>query len=215
MKVETIIFDCDGVLIDSEIIANRTEVEIKNELGFPITLEEQLKKFVGLGLNHPVMQAELKRLPPDYFEVLDRRVKVAYLKELKAIAGVVDVLEKLTLPKCVASSSEPEWLTFKLKQTKLEHFFGDAVFSGRMVQNTKPAPDLFFLVLDRMAWKAATTLVIEDSIAGVQAAKAAGLTVWGFLGGAHIYSGHDKLLIDAGADRTFSDFNEVLQFNLG
>jgi HAD superfamily hydrolase (TIGR01509 family) len=208
---KAIIFDCDGVLIDSEIIANRVEVEVKNEFGFPITIEEQLKTFVGLSKNHPVMQAELKRLPPAYWQVVDDRCKAAYLKDLKSIDGVTDALEKLTLPKCVASSSEPDWLAFKLKHTKLDRHFLGAVFSGSMVQQSKPAPDLFLLALEKMRWRSEDTLVVEDSVAGVEAGKAAGLTVWGFLGGSHIYPGHKERLLQSGADHIFSDFQDILR----
>lgn len=211
-NIKSIIFDCDGVLIDSEIIANRIEVEVKTELGFPITLEAQLKKFVGLGMSHPVMQAELQRLPADYWQIVDDRVKVAYTKELKPINGVTEVLEQLSLPKCVASSSEPEWLTFKLEHTKLIHHFPNAIFSGRMVKNSKPAPDLFLLALQKMSWEGSSCLVIEDSIVGVQAGKAAGLTVFGFTGGAHIYPGHAEKLIAAGADYMISDFRQITDF---
>lgn len=209
MKVNSIVFDCDGVLIDSEIIANRIEVEVKTELGFPITLEEQLKKFVGLGMSHPVVQAELQRLPADYWQMVDDRVKIAYINELKAIDGVVEILEQLSLPKCVASSSEPDWLAFKLKHTKLIHHFPNAIFSGRMVKNSKPAPDLFLLALEKMGWDASGCLVVEDSVAGVEAGKAAGLTVCGFTGGAHIYPGHAERLIAAGADHMISNFSQL------
>lgn len=212
MKFKSIIFDCDGVLIDSEIIANRIEVEVKTELGFPITLEEQLKKFVGLGMSHPVMQAELRRLPTNYWQMVDDRVKVAYTNELKAIDGVVEFIEQLSLPKCVASSSEPEWLTFKLEHTKLIRYFPNAIFSGGMVSKSKPAPDLFLLALEKMGWESSSCLVIEDSVVGVEAGKAAGLTVCGFTGGAHIYPGHAEKLVKAGADHMISDFKQIARF---
>lgn len=208
---ESIIFDCDGVLVDSEIIANRVEVEVKAELGFPITLEEQLKTFVGLAKNHPAMQAELRRLPPDYWRIVDDRCEIAYQNELVAIKGVAEVLKRIRLPKCVASSSEPEWLAFKLRHTNLDHHFGDAVFSTKLVRRSKPAPDLFLYALDRMGWKAESTLVIEDSVVGVEAGKAAGLRVWGFTGGSHILPGHEEKLLGAGADRIFSDFRSLLE----
>jgi HAD superfamily hydrolase (TIGR01509 family) len=209
-KFKSIIFDCDGVLIDSEIIANRIEVEVKTELGFPITLEKQLQTFVGLGLSHPLIQQEMAKLPPNYFQLVDDRVKQAYLKELEAISGVPEVLAQLQLPKCVASSSEPEWLDFKLKHTNLHHHFPNAVFSGRSVQRGKPAPDLFLLAMSTLGWKATDCLVVEDSVAGVQAGKAAGLFVCGFLGGAHITDGHHQRLEQAGADMIIHDFSQIL-----
>lgn len=211
--IKSIIFDCDGVLVNSEIIANRIEVEVKNEMGFSVTLEEQLKTFVGLGKRHPIMQAELRRLPKDYLQIVDDRVRAAYLRELQTIRGVNDVLESLRLPKCVASSSETDWLHFKLEHTGIKHHFDDAIFSGTMVARSKPAPDLFLLALEKMAWTKEDTLVIEDSVAGVEAAKAAGLKVWGFLGGPHIQAGHEDRLLQAGADKIFWDFKEILVTN--
>src|SRR4051812_17129182 len=92
-RFQAIVFDCDGVLIDSEIINNRVEAEIKTELGFPITLEEQIRKFVGLGAGHPVIQAELQKLPKDYLDQVDQRIKKIYPNELKAVEGVREFLE--------------------------------------------------------------------------------------------------------------------------
>ncbi len=212
MQFKTIIFDCDGVLIDSEIIANRIEVEVKTELGFPITLEEQLRKFVGLGMTHPHVQSELLRLPANYLQIVDDRVKVAYADELKPIDGVVWVLENIKIPKCIASSSEPEWLSLKLSLTQLIHYFPNAIFNGRMVKSCKPAPDLFLLALEKMGWDAASCLVIEDSVAGVQAGKAAGLTVCGFTGAAHAYAGHAERLSAVGADHIISDIKQIQNF---
>jgi beta-phosphoglucomutase-like phosphatase (HAD superfamily) len=124
-KPKNVIFDCDGVLVDSEILANRIEVEIKTKLGFPITLEEQITKFVGCGMSHPLVQAELQCLPKEYWQLVDDRCDEVYKNELKAIAGVSYVLENLKLPKCVASSSEPGYLDMKLNLTDLKKFFVD------------------------------------------------------------------------------------------
>ena len=212
-KVKSIIFDCDGVLIDSEIIANRIEVEMKKQHGIAITLEEQLQKFVGLGFNDPVMQEELKRLPHDYrirFHALTRQT---YQTELKAIDGVLETLKKLFIPKCVASNSDTESLLHKLALTKLSPYFPkNAAFSGQMVTHGKPSPDLFLLALEKMNWDPKHCLVIEDSVAGVTGAKAAGLRVCGFLGGGHMYPGHAEKLQKAGVDEIITHFRDVLQF---
>lgn len=166
--------------MDSEIIANRIEVEFKNEFRFPISLEEQLKTIVGLAVSHPRMQAELNRLPSNYWQIVDDRCKVAYQKELRAIAGVTETIEGLDVPKCVASSSEPEMLAFKLRHTGLDLYFGEAVFNTKLIKRSKPAPDLFLFALERMGWDVASTFVFEDSVVGVEAGKAAGLYVVGF-----------------------------------
>jgi HAD superfamily hydrolase (TIGR01509 family) len=213
-KPKYVIFDCDGVLVDSEILANRVEVEIKNKLGFPITLEEQISKFVGCGMSHPVMQEELQRLPQNYWQLVDKRCDEVYKNELKAITNVVSTLELLTLPKCVASSSEPDYLEMKLSLTNLKHFFPNAIFHGRLVKKSKPEPDLFLHAIEKMGWTPEDCLVVEDSIHGVKAGRAAGLIVCGFLGGSHIYPGHADRLIDAGADYIISDIKNLLRLTV-
>lgn len=210
-KAKYILFDCDGVLVDSEVIANRIESEVKTELGFPITLEEQIRKFVGMGLNHPVMQAELQRLPKTYWPLFDERVRKAYHEELKAISGVSEVLNALPLPKCVASGSEPEWLTLKLRLTQLDRYFPNAIFHGQLVKRSKPEPDLFFHAAEKMGWNCADCLVVEDSELGVKAGRAAGMFVCGFLGGSHIRPGHADRLLAAGADFLISEMSQLLR----
>ena len=211
-KLSQVIFDCDGVLVDSEILANRVEVEVKTSLGFPITLEEQISKFVGCGMSHPVMVAELQRLPKDYWQIVDRRCDEVYRAELKSIEGVLETLQKLNVPKCVASSSEPEYLKMKLASTGLSEFFPIGVFHGRSVKRPKPEPDLFLHAVEKMGWLAEECLVIEDSVHGVRAGKSAGMIVCGFLGGSHILPGHADKLKAAGADYLVSDIRNVLRF---
>lgn len=210
-KAKHVIFDCDGVLIDSEILANKVEVEIKNQLGFSITLEEQIKKFTGCGMTHPTMVEELKRLPKDYWQMVDDRCSEVYKTELKAIDGVTAMLETLKAPKCVASSTEPEWLEKKLNLTKLRHHFGEGVFHGRSVEKLKPEPDIFLHAAKTMGWKPEDCLVVEDSEHGVRAGKAAGMTVCGFIGGGHIYPGHADRLLQLGADYVIFDIRNVLR----
>ncbi len=210
-KFDTIIFDCDGVLINSEIIANRIEVEVKTEMGFPISLNQQLTQFVGLGMSHPLVIEELKRLPADYLESVEARVLAAYKKDLKPIAGVVETLKQIKLPMCIASSSETDSLRFKLELTSLKSFFNDFLFTGTMVKNCKPAPDLYLLALEKMKWNPETCLVIEDSLAGVTSAKAAGLYTCGFVGGEHLLPGHADQLKKLGADHIVTEFKDLLK----
>lgn len=211
-KPKYVIFDCDGVLVDSEILANKVEVELKNKLGFSITLEEHMAKFVGCGMNHPIMQAELQRLPKDYLHMMDQRIDEVYREELTCISGVIETLQLLNLPCCVASSSEPHHLEMKLELTKLKSFFlPKTIFHGRMVKNSKPAPDLFLYAIEKLGWVAEDCLVVEDSENGVKAGRAAGMIVCGFLGGAHVSSGHADKLIKAGADYLISDMRNLLR----
>jgi len=211
-KPKYVIFDCDGVLVDSEILANRVEVEVKNKLGFPITLEEQITQFAGCGMSHPAMQAELRRMPRDYWQMVDDRCDEVYKAELKSISGVVSTLDLLKLPKCVASSSEPDYLDMKLTLTNLKSFFSpEAIFHGCLVKKSKPEPDLFFYAVEKMGWTAEDCLVVEDSVHGVKAGRAAGMIVCGFLGGSHIYPGHADKLMKAGADYLISDMRNLLR----
>lgn len=211
-KPKYVIFDCDGVLVDSEILANRVEAEVKTELGFPTTTEEQITKFVGLGTNHPLIKDEIRKLPSHYLELVDQRIHEIYRKELVAIPGVIETLQALKLPACVASSSELEWIDIKLTITRARSFFADALFSGHMVKAGKPAPDLFLYAAREMGWEPSECLVIEDSVAGVSAGRAAGMIVCGFVGGSHILSGHAERLIQAGADYVIPDIRNLLRF---
>jgi HAD superfamily hydrolase (TIGR01509 family) len=114
------------------------------------------------------------------------------------------VLDETDLPYCLASSSDPERIRMTLSVARLAHYFDGRIYSGSMVEHSKPAPDLFLLAAAKMGAAPARTLVVEDSINGVLAGKAAGMTVWGFIGGSH-YAGRDgrKSLSEAGADRVF------------
>jgi HAD superfamily hydrolase (TIGR01509 family) len=155
------------------------------------------------------MQEELKRLPANYWQLIDQRIRKVYKEELKAIAGTVEALQALKLPRCVASSSEPDSLNDKLILTDLKKFFGDDIFHGKMVSKSKPEPDLFLFALKKMGWNAHDCLVVEDSVYGVQAGRAAGLTVCGFLGGAHVLPDHEARLKEAGAQFLISDLRQL------
>lgn len=209
--IKYVIFDFDGVLVDSEIIANRLAVEMKAEHGVHITLEEQLLRFTGLAQNHPHMIEEMKRLPQGFMEAFKKRVRQKFTEELTVIDGAVELLSGIGKPKCVASGSEPESLTFKLNHTGLAHHFGANTFSSRMVKNGKPAPDLFLFAADKMGWPVEECLVIEDSLPGVQAGVAAGMTVCGFTGAGHIRDGHGQKLKEAGARYVVADLREILK----
>jgi HAD superfamily hydrolase (TIGR01509 family) len=206
-----IIWDCDGVLVDSEIINNRVEAEVKTAYGFPITIEEQILKFTGLSIHHPLVQAEIKKLPPDYLERVDHEIAAAYPKELRAIRGIRETLGAIALPHCVASSSHPDWLIMKLKITELSGFFADAVFSGHQVKRGKPEPDLFLFAAEKMGVAPGDCLVIEDSVPGVQAGKAAGMQVCGFTGGGHTYPEHERYLLEAGAHFILGDITQLIK----
>jgi HAD superfamily hydrolase (TIGR01509 family) len=185
--VELVIFDCDGVLIDSERLAVKVDVEVLAQLGWPLSEAEVIERFVGRSAEQE--QAELEAylgyaLPPrtfeSRFEALFRRVCET---ELRAVEGVLAALERIELPTCVASSSSHERLRFTLGLTGLYERFQGRIFSAADVARGKPAPDLFLQAAAQMGADPSACLVVEDSRYGVQAAHAAGMRVIAYANG--------------------------------
>ena len=220
MKPDLIIFDCDGVLIDSELLSCRCLSEVLARYGISLGLDQALDLFLGRSatavLDH--YQTLGRSIPEQFYVELRAAVRAAFLAALCPIEGVRSVLEGLQVPHCVASSSDLDRVSFSLSLTGLAPHFGRRLYSAQMVERGKPAPDLFLYAAERMQAKPRNTLVIEDSVSGVTAAKAAGMTAWGFVGGSHYQSRDGKaILLGAGADRVFermADFwpNESEEF---
>jgi HAD superfamily hydrolase (TIGR01509 family) len=206
--IDLLIFDCDGVLIDSELIGCRVEAEALTGAGLRITLEEILERFTGITSKETFRTLEEeqgRRLPAGFAQRVGAAIRTAFERELRAIAGIHAALERIEVPVCVASSSSPARLEHSLRVTRLFERFTPRIFSTTAVGRGKPAPDLFLYAADRMATAPARCLVIEDSIPGVQAGVAAGMRVLGFAGGSHCAPDHALRLRDAGAARTFAD----------
>jgi HAD superfamily hydrolase (TIGR01509 family) len=203
---ELIIFDCDGVLVDSELLSCGSLAAVLGQSGIVLSLDEALDLFLGRSTKAVLQHyRDLGReLPESFLADLKSKVRETFAVSLQPIPGIAEVLASLQVPFCVGSSSDLDRIKFSLTFTDLARYFGDRLFSAEMVARGKPAPDLFLFAADKMSASPARTLVIEDSISGVQAAKAAGMTVWGFTGGSH-YQGRDglALLQAAGADRVF------------
>jgi HAD superfamily hydrolase (TIGR01509 family) len=145
-----------------------------------------------------------RAIPEQFATELRTEVRAAFLSSLCAIEGVQSVLEGLRIPHCVASSSDVDRVSFSLALTGLAPYFDARLYTSQMVARGKPAPDLFLYAAERMQADSHRTLVIEDSVSGVQAGKAAGMTVWGFVGGSHYQSRDGKAILgEAGADRVF------------
>jgi HAD superfamily hydrolase (TIGR01509 family) len=212
MKLSLLIFDCDGVLIDSEVIACRVDAECLTEVGFPTTAAFIQAEFVGLSSRTMFERFERdhgRKLPEDFPAALQRRLAAAFEGELEAIAGVTDTLPALGVRKCVASSSHPERLRHTLGLTGLWPHFDPHVFSASMVANGKPAPDLFLYAAAKMGAAPRDCAVVEDSRAGVAAARAADMRVLGFAGGSHCGPDHAAMLREAGADIVFDDMRRL------
>ncbi|MGF7140183.1 HAD family hydrolase [Roseimarinus sediminis] len=181
MKYKCIIFDNDGILVDSELIANRTIVEMAAELGVNIDLEYAIKYFSGVSIAHTlsVIEAKLGQPLPDGFELeFRKRTYEAFITDLKPVEGVVSLLEKLDIPFCVASSGPFEKLQLSLQTTGLFHFFEGRIFSSYEIGSWKPEPDIFLYAAQKMGFQASECAVIEDSLAGVDAARKGGFDVY-------------------------------------
>jgi len=207
-----IIFDCDGVLVDSEPIANQVLADHLSEHGYPMTQQESLDRFVG-GSVPLIVQAvrdEGIGLPDDFVETLRVRESAAFERDLKAIPGILETLTILAdHPKCVASSGPMSKIKGNLKRTGLFDHLTSHLFSATMVDHPKPAPDLFLLAAQTMCAPPDSCLVIEDSPKGVEAALRAGMRVLGFTGGGHVSASHVEKLKMAGAKTLFDDMRHL------
>ncbi|MDR3538635.1 MAG: HAD family hydrolase [Acetobacteraceae bacterium] len=204
---DLVIFDCDGVLIDSEALCCRVDSDCLAEIGIDLPVEAIFERYVGISTT--TMLADIavrtgRALPAGFADTLRQRVRTAFEADLTAIDGVAAVLTGLTVPVCVASSSEPARLAHSLGLVGLWQRFAPHVFSATQVARGKPAPDLFLFAAAQMGHPPAGCVVIEDSLAGVQAARAAGMRVLGFTGGSHCGPHHATRLREAGADTAFA-----------
>ena len=212
---DLIIFDCDGVLVDSELLSCRCLSEVLAEFDIVLSPQQALALFLGRSTKAIEQHyRDLGQIVPDGFlPRLKSQVLTTFAASLEPIPGIAGVVSGLSVPSCVASSSDMDRVALSLDVTGLAPHFGERIYTAQMVRHGKPAPDLFLLAADKMGAQPARTLVIEDSVSGVQAGKAAGMTVWGFVGGSH-YRNRDgrDILSGAGADRVFarmSDFWEA------
>ncbi|CAH0993324.1 6-phosphogluconate phosphatase [Sinobacterium norvegicum] len=182
-RVALIIFDCDGVLVDSEGIAARVMAEHVTALGWPMTLLQCQQAFKGLSLARcgVLIEKQLSiTLPDTFFSDLQRQTFACFSEELTAITGVEALLQSLRIPCCVASSGYFDKLAVTLEKTSLAGYFDQRVYSAEQVANGKPAPDLFLFAAAQMQVDAERCLVVEDSLPGVEAALAAGMQVIGY-----------------------------------
>ena len=207
--VELVIFDCDGVLIDSELISTRAAVSALAAIGYEIDEDEALRRFVGrtYAAMRRQVEADMGRpLPPSFNDDLERSTLEIMATDLQPIAGVGTALERLDLPRCVASSSSLAWIRQGLETTGLIDHFEPHLFSASMVEHGKPAPDIFLHAARAMGVAPTCAVVVEDSEAGVLAGVAAGAKVIGFTGGSHVVdSGHAVRLLELGAWRVIDD----------
>ncbi|MFE9172529.1 HAD family hydrolase [Streptomyces kebangsaanensis] len=187
MRYDLVIFDNDGVLVDSEPISNRLLAAYLTELGHPTSYEDSIRDYMGSAMHriHDLVGERTgQRLPDDFDDVFHARVFAAFERELKPVDGAADVLEKLVVegtPYCVASSGSHERIRVGHRTTGLDRWFDEErIFSSQDVGRGKPAPDLFLYAAERMGVAPERCVVVEDSPLGVRAAVAAGMDVYGF-----------------------------------
>jgi len=201
-KYKCIIFDCDGVLVDSEPLSNKVMVDIANELGANINLDYALRNFKGNSFDNCANQISelIGRKVPDNLEAIYReRSFEKFRNEIQPIEGIKEVLDNLTISFCVASSGPQHKIKLNLSLTGLEAYFQDNIFSCYTIQKWKPEPDIFIWASQNMGFEPSECLVIEDSAIGVRAALNGGFDVFGY--SAHDYQNELPHL----ATKTFSD----------
>ncbi len=194
-RFDLVIFDCDGVLVDSERLAVRTEAEILSGLGWPLTEADIVERFVGRSASymHRSIERQLGR-SVDWESEFESRYRKVFESELVPVAGVVEALDAITIPWCVASSGSHQKMEFTLGICGLFDRCRGRIFSVDDVERGKPSPDIFLHAADRMGVRAERCAVVEDSVLGVEAALAAGMSCFAFAGGV---TGATKLARDA------------------
>ncbi|MGC9501888.1 HAD family hydrolase [Streptomyces sp. WG7] len=209
MRYDLVIFDNDGVLVDSEPISNRLLAGYLTELGHPTSYDDSLRDYMGAAMHRVhdlILERTGRRLPADFDDVFHRRVFAAFERDLEPVPGAVGVLEKLAadgVAYCVASSGSHERIRVGHRKTGLDRWFDDErIFSSQDVGRGKPAPDLFLYAAERMGVAPERCAVIEDSPLGVRAAVAAGMDVYGF-------TAMTPAARLTGATRLFGDMGEL------
>jgi HAD superfamily hydrolase (TIGR01509 family) len=215
LKFGAIIFDFDGVLLESEFEGNRLLAELLTDLGHRTSVEDAIQHYVGLAGPQFIAAIEQRiggPLPPEFHERRKAQSVRALREGVRAVVGAVDFVRSLPpgLPRAVASSSSTRWLRGHLDHLGLTDAFGDHVYSGREhVERGKPAPDLYLHAADRLGVAIDQAVVLEDSAIGAAGALASGATVIGFAGGAHCFDGHADMLRSLGVRHIARSFDEV------
>lgn len=219
MEFDAIIFDCDGVLVDSEVLAIRGERAALEALGLSYSPEDYVRRFVGLhdaAFFDQLRDDHRARLGRAADEDFEERVLEGRRREMQALTIIAGADAALVAAKArygriaVASSARAKFLESKLKRMGLYDFAAPHVYSADLVAAGKPAPDIFLYAAEWIGAAPARCLVLEDSVNGVRAGLAAGMTVWGFTGGGHCFEGYGARLAAAGADRIMADHDEFV-----
>ena len=211
--IAAVIFDCDGVLVDSEVLAHEVETAILDAIGLHYDRHEFTERFMGMSDQafYAALDADGRtRLGRSIVEEIRPRInegmRMAVAERLREVPGALGAVSAVRKRKAVASSSTASRLDFKLRKAELYDHFAPHIYSADEVTHAKPAPDLFLHAASALATEPAHCLVIEDSVNGVRAARAAGMPVWGFAGGGHMTERLTARLSAAGAERIVADW---------
>jgi HAD superfamily hydrolase (TIGR01509 family) len=213
------LFDCDGVLVDSEIIAAEVDAELFTGLGVPMTADDVVHRYAGLTLRKIVELIEKetgRKLPADLFDRHRAILEERLARDLKAVAGLDEIIHRLDGERCICSNSSSARMRLTLGKTDLYDLFAPHIYSAIEVgdRQPKPSPNVFRYAAEQFAMPPRQCVVIEDSLFGVSAAREAGMRVIGFTGGAHTWPGHADMLTEAGAEtviRRFADLPRVAE----
>lgn len=209
-----LIFDCDGVIVDSEILASQVTVEGLRPLGYTLDALAHAHRFAGMqepAILQRIRQEDGIDIPEGFEHDLVKAFRSSFAAKLQVIPGMPDLIKQVQVPKTVVSNSRLQDLERSLTKAKVKEFFGRRVFSSEQVAHPKPAPDVYLLAIQQIGLPKDRLLVIEDSVSGVQAALAAGLEVIGFLGASHIASDHGSTLQQLGVRTLAADAKALTQ----
>lgn len=211
---DLIIFDCDGVLVDSEIIAAQVESRLLTEAGYPISVEEMGERFSGMTWKNILLTIEKEvdiplsaSLLEQSEKLLDQRLE----RDVKVIEGVKLALSRISTPACICSNSSSHRLDMMLTKVGLKPYFAPNIFSAKDLgpDKVKPRPDIFLHALETFKVSPTRAIVIEDSVHGIHGAVAAGCRVIGFTGASHTYPSHADRLTDAGAETVIARMSDL------
>ena len=216
--MKLVIFDCDGVLVDSEALLIDSEMAFFKQHGLEYTTEYYMANFMGIPIRDwkaktsaLLVEIQGKPLSEDFFEPLEAIVSRRIKEELQPVVGAFEALSSFKYSKCVASSSSIQSLGSKLTSTGLFELFNPHIFSTELVKHGKPAPDLFLHAASQLDALPIDCVVVEDSANGVTAGKRAGMQVIGFTGGSHCPPNHANSLLSKGADLIATNFSEIVE----
>ena len=215
MTYDLIIFDYDGVVADSEVLNSTVMAEQLTAIGLPTSLDDVLAAYTGKRWrdNRPVVEAALGRpCPEDFHTTWFATCRARARRQLRPVQGMIEFVGRRVEPRCIASSSGPDWIGVGLDLFGLTDHFDGAVFTGLNVERGKPHPDIFLHAARQMNVDPARVLVIEDSEAGVTAGVAAGMTVVGLTAGGHVRDGHAERLVARGAHHVADSYAAVSAF---